>query len=916
MLGEHLIILIETMARTPEQIAATKAVVEKRRAENTAKNALPTTQVVQWWPQQTAEAVQAAQAKQANAPVGWTPPAVPTPWATPANPTPPANPTQAPNQSVALPKIGATANINPTTGAMTNADGTPYVPGPNSTMNPKTEDQSMLFGDAAVAKNLEDPKFIQNRDASIIKELSAKWQYGDMNDAELKKNIEADLVRRGADIKDPRISQTIDRVASGIRWVQPMRTADDYYNILAQGWTLPNQDISNPNAQYAMSTFKKVQNIATKTPQQISSDLASGNLLIWGNLYNKLVAAWYWPKLEEAKKYKNLQFRQDVNNYLTSGTDVDPDKPLGEQKTSFPDHPNFEESLSQEFSTKSPNYVDMFRESIANNQELNDAKTAARSTLDAINEKRRLISNLSADIKAQIIALGGTISDWYLALLAQNKSKPIVRELEGLQDQYNSEMALVSDLKDTAKTEFELKMKQYGEDREVALENMKFERDYKKQLNIMGIQDQYAQQAEERAFGRDLKKMDIQDQYSQAAEERQFGRQIKLGDIQYDRDLNKIQIGFEQDIKKLQMSQNFDLNKMDKQAYINQQQAKYEYDLKNQATMNSNLGMVDVSQIEQAREKYGYAPWWDNPQIAKLCLPDGSNAGQCAKYVNDLYAAAWAGRPFGWADQTIKGKIAVTQSDKRGSTKPVIGWSVVSDFGLQDPDTKQNYGHVEQIIAIKPDGTLVVSGSNFTNDKNSPKYNKAYTREILPWDPTVKWYTKAPWAETWIQHAQLTDKNFTQFNQATQNFRNNPVVQSYEKAITSSRNLLSSLNDASGPGDVAGIFDFMKTLDPTSTVREGEFALAAKSAWLKWDIQNLYNRVVNGQRLTADQRREFWQLAKTYIRNQGKSYDRVYDDMVRAYEAGWIDKYYLPTSASKELDDIWGDTDLKDPYEE
>lgn len=61
----------------------------------------------------------------------------------------------------------------------------------------------------------------------------------------------------------------------------------------------------------------------------------------------------------------------------------------------------------------------------------------------------------------------------------------------------------------------------------------------------------------------------------------------------------------------------------------------------------------------------------------------------------------------------------------------------------------------------------------------------------------------------------------------------------------------------SGAGDLALIFNFMKMLDPGSTVREGEFATAAQSAGIPQRVVGLYNRIIDGARLGNEQRVDF-----------------------------------------------------------
>lgn len=58
-------------------------------------------------------------------------------------------------------------------------------------------------------------------------------------------------------------------------------------------------------------------------------------------------------------------------------------------------------------------------------------------------------------------------------------------------------------------------------------------------------------------------------------------------------------------------------------------------------------------------------------------------------------------------------------------------------------------------------------------------------------------------------------------------------------------------------GDLALVFSFMKMLDPGSVVREGEQALARNAAGVPERIRTTYNNVLDGQSLSAEQRRNF-----------------------------------------------------------
>lgn len=72
----------------------------------------------------------------------------------------------------------------------------------------------------------------------------------------------------------------------------------------------------------------------------------------------------------------------------------------------------------------------------------------------------------------------------------------------------------------------------------------------------------------------------------------------------------------------------------------------------------------------------------------------------------------------------------------------------------------------------------------------------------------------------------------------------------------------ASAKDPSAAGDLALIFNYMKTLDPGSTVREGEFATAQNAGGVPDRIVALYNKVKSGERLSPGMRSDFVDRSK------------------------------------------------------
>ena len=88
-------------------------------------------------------------------------------------------------------------------------------------------------------------------------------------------------------------------------------------------------------------------------------------------------------------------------------------------------------------------------------------------------------------------------------------------------------------------------------------------------------------------------------------------------------------------------------------------------------------------------------------------------------------------------------------------------------------------------------------------------------------------------------------------------FTNNAIVKDFNTAPTQYNKLLSSAKQKSAAGDMSMIFTYMKILDPTSVVREGEQATAKEAGAVPDKVLNFYNKAVTGQKLTATQRADF-----------------------------------------------------------
>lgn len=103
-------------------------------------------------------------------------------------------------------------------------------------------------------------------------------------------------------------------------------------------------------------------------------------------------------------------------------------------------------------------------------------------------------------------------------------------------------------------------------------------------------------------------------------------------------------------------------------------------------------------------------------------------------------------------------------------------------------------------------------------------------------------------------------------------FVGNAEVKDFGKQASAFGRVVASAKDPSAAGDLALIFNYMKVLDPGSTVREGEFATAQNAAGVPGRILSLYNNVIKGERLNPEQRDDFVNRSRMLFQQAEKGF--------------------------------------------
>ena len=93
-------------------------------------------------------------------------------------------------------------------------------------------------------------------------------------------------------------------------------------------------------------------------------------------------------------------------------------------------------------------------------------------------------------------------------------------------------------------------------------------------------------------------------------------------------------------------------------------------------------------------------------------------------------------------------------------------------------------------------------------------------------------------------------------------YQDNPLVKSAADMTNSFRMIDAAYKRPSAANDLAMATKYMKILDPTSVVRESEFALAVNATGVMDKVYNYANMIKTGQKLNPVQRKDFYDSAK------------------------------------------------------
>lgn len=131
--------------------------------------------------------------------------------------------------------------------------------------------------------------------------------------------------------------------------------------------------------------------------------------------------------------------------------------------------------------------------------------------------------------------------------------------------------------------------------------------------------------------------------------------------------------------------------------------------------------------------------------------------------------------------------------------------------------------------------------------------------------------TEGQQAET--ESRQQGQQTFERENTLRDEF--NTLTKDYRTQSDAYGRVQASAADPSAAGDLSLIFAYMKLLDPGSVVREGEQATAANARGVDEGVRSYYNRVLTGERLAPEQRKDFVDRAQRLYDQATRDHTRI-----------------------------------------
>ncbi len=267
------------------------------------------------------------------------------------------------------------------------------------------------------------------------------------------------------------------------------------------------------------------------------------------------------------------------------------------------------------------------------------------------------------------------------------------------------------------------------------------------------------------------------------------------------------------------------------------------------------------------------------------------------------------GTDFGECGVFVRTVTGLRMVDPNYAAKGIDPNSFESKMGVTDPSITAQNAQVGDVFVSKS-GVWTGHTGIITGVTTDPNGDTVFSVKDANWnkdgvvhDRTMKASEISGFARPGIlpEYQWGTDSTGSQY---TFGDVGDPAdIQSLQKAFVSQSGTFTTVRDAyskvqaaasspSPAGDLALIFNYMKMLDPGSTVREGEFANAQNAGSIPTTIAAQYNKLLTDKgMLTTSQRTDFVSQAGSQYQSQYTSFKPILDYYTNEAQVQGIDPY-------------------------
>jgi len=164
--------------------------------------------------------------------------------------------------------------------------------------------------------------------------------------------------------------------------------------------------------------------------------------------------------------------------------------------------------------------------------------------------------------------------------------------------------------------------------------------------------------------------------------------------------------------------------------------------------------------------------------------------------------------------------------------------------------------------------------SNFQLLESSPNEAKLLREMGLPVNMANVERIRRAGAASTVVNMNEGQKGFENEMKLGGAFRGEPIYKDFNDMKSAYGQVIAALDAGTPIGDVAGATKIMKLMDPGSVVRESELGIAMAAAGRMDRLQNYFNNLMTGQKLTPTQRQDFKTLSNELYAVAGQAYNQ------------------------------------------